>query len=88
MVIFQRKSILTRESGAFDVVIEGVRICSIDNVLDSFLVLLLAIYCFNLAYPKELTKTFLYVQKMLLKIEDEQSNDKKLLSLLAQLNSM
>jgi len=48
--------------------------------------MMMAIYTFNLAYPKELHKTLLLLQKVFLCLDDECSSDKKILNVMSLIN--
>jgi len=53
------RDILSREPDSFKVTLENIIVCRCNDLLNAMLGLVMAIYVFNLAYPKNFEKTFL-----------------------------
>ncbi|XP_071086230.1 sterile alpha motif domain-containing protein 3-like [Haliotis cracherodii] len=77
--------ISTTSSGAFQVHLEGHLVFVGDTFMQAVAGLMAAIYTFNLAYPKECEKTFLFIQKIVLRLADDEQVDKRIVSVLAQI---
>ena len=74
------------DTDTFSVFAEEVEIFKCDSFFEAFSGLLACIYVLNLAYPKELEKSFLFVQNVLLGLKDECTIDKRLVNVLSRIN--
>uniref|UniRef100_A0A673I231 Uncharacterized protein n=1 Tax=Sinocyclocheilus rhinocerous TaxID=307959 RepID=A0A673I231_9TELE len=59
----------------------GIVLRDISRMADAFLLMFSLIYALHLDYPKELTHTFKFIQKVLLGLEDSKPLGPRLLSL-------
>lgn len=85
-----KDKILTMNEEAFGVKVDGCTIFECDNFFQAFCGCIASIYVFNLAYPKELTKYFTFVQNILIGLKDGEGKinlDKRILNVLAALNT-
>lgn len=58
------------------VVIEGVKVLSVDSVILAFILLFWLIYALDLSYPDNLKYTFEFVQKILMSLDGHKVNTK------------
>lgn len=72
----------------FTIVAEGETICTVKNVLDAYSILFAVHYVFNLAYPKKVKNTFMFLQKVVLNITDNTSKSTKMIRVLYEVNSL
>lgn len=81
------KKILTMDDDMFSLVLEGDVLLKTGSFLSVFNLMMAAVYTLNLAYPKSLEKTLLFIQTIVLGLKDtsEQILNKKLLSVLTEL---
>ncbi|CAG2253601.1 unnamed protein product [Mytilus edulis] len=86
IIICQENDVLSRENDAFKVTVENVIVSRSCDMISAVLGLIMAIYTFNLAYPKHIQKTLLFCQRVLLSLDDEVAIDKKILNVTSLLN--
>ena len=58
------------EDEQYAVVIEGLRVCTCGDVVAAFGAMVASYYVFNLAYPKDLTNTLMFYQRVFLGLTD------------------
>ena len=58
------------EENEFEIVVEGQVIDKTEDFISAMALLIVCHYVFNLAYPENLTGTFTFFQKFILKISD------------------
>lgn len=71
VAICYEKDILGIGKDKFKFAVEGVIVFKCSNFLKAIVGMMMANYTFNLAYPKELHKTLLLLQKVFLCLDDE-----------------
>ena len=64
----------------FTLQVDGNTVMECDSFLERFMALIGAIYCYNLVYPKQIKKTMVFIENMILGIKDEQGIDRKIIS--------
>lgn len=79
-------NLLEVEEGAYSLIIEGEMVSEADTFIDIFLALIASIYTFNLAYPKVWEKSLLFIQNIIMNLKDGEDIDRRLISVLADLN--
>uniref|UniRef100_A0A671L0X2 Uncharacterized protein n=1 Tax=Sinocyclocheilus anshuiensis TaxID=1608454 RepID=A0A671L0X2_9TELE len=82
MVNGDSSSAVQFDSAEIAIVLEGgIVLRDISKMGDAFLFMFSLIYALHLDYPKELTHTFKFIQKVLLGLEDSKPRGPRLLSL-------
>ncbi|XP_072016020.1 uncharacterized protein [Amphiura filiformis] len=81
-------NILKSEVTEFKVVAEGQVVCCVPDFIGAVKRLMAVHYVFNLQYDKKVTSTLTFIQKVLLNMQDDNKNPKKVVSLLYKVNSM
>lgn len=77
----------TEDDCQFEVFVDGMSICeNLETVFDAFIVLMAVYYIFNISYPKDLSKTLTFVQKVFLNMQDGAKPPAQVLKVLKQLN--
>ena len=66
----------------YKVIAEGVEICCTSSLLGSFNVMGACFYISNIAYPKAITATLMFIQISLLSIQDSMKKNTKVIKLL------
>ncbi|KAL5014749.1 hypothetical protein ScPMuIL_009019 [Solemya velum] len=87
--IYVKQKVLTMESDAFVVDVDGLKLCACDNFFEAFSALIASIYIFNLAYPKELTKSLTFIQNVIIGLKDSEVHinlDRKILNVVSLIN--
>jgi ABC-type uncharacterized transport system permease subunit len=74
------------DTGAFALKIDGISIFVWSSFIDLFIGFIGTIYCFNLAYPKALSKTLTFFQNVFLNLNDGGKMDKTIVSVVTELN--
>ena len=65
--------VLNGDEEQYEVIVEGLVVCLSGNVVVAFALMLASYYVFNLAYPKDLTNTLMFYQRVFLGLTDTQS---------------
>lgn len=78
--------LLTMDTGAFVLKIDGISIFACSSFIDLFIGFIGTIYCFNLAYPKALSKPLTFFQNVFLNLNDGGKMDKTIVSVVTELN--
>lgn len=86
IALLVKDKLLTMDIQAFELQIDQKTIFKCDTFIELFTGFLAAVYCFNLAYPKEMTKTLTFFQNVFLNLNDEGRLDKKIVSVVTELN--
>ncbi|XP_071173906.1 sterile alpha motif domain-containing protein 3-like isoform X2 [Mytilus edulis] len=88
MAIKVHTHIMTMDTDAFSVFAEDTEVFKCDSFFEAYSGLLACIYVLNLAYPKDLEKSFLFVQNILLGLKDNEANtiDKRIVNVLSMVN--
>ncbi|KAL5010832.1 hypothetical protein ScPMuIL_013137 [Solemya velum] len=87
--IYVKQKVLTMESDAFVVNVDGLKLCACDNFFEAFSALIASIYIFNLAYPKELTKSLTFIQNVIIGLKDSEGHinfDRKIRNVVSLIN--
>ncbi|XP_048750341.2 uncharacterized protein LOC125662203 [Ostrea edulis] len=85
-----KKNIMTMDTESFIVYAEGTEVFKCDSFFEAYTGLLACIYVMNLAYPKGLEKTLLFVQNILIGLKDnaeKNSIDKRIVNVLSLINA-
>lgn len=85
-----KKNIMTMDTESFIVYAEGTEVFKCDSFFEAYTGLLACIYVMNLAYPKGLEKTLLFVQNILIGLKDnaeKNSIDKRIVNVLLLINA-
>ena len=69
-----------------EVMSEGLLICTTPRVKDAIGILMACYYVFNMVYPKELSKTLLFIQRVILNLHDSSKVPHKILAVVKRLN--
>ena len=86
VLLVVKNNILTIDTDAFQFKVDGTLVFSCDTFVELFTGFISAIYSFNLVYPKPIEKTLLFVQNVLLGLNDGGKIDKKIVSVITELN--
>ena len=86
VLLIVKDNILTTNTNAFELKVDGILIFSCDTFIELFTGFISAIYSFNLVYPKPIEKTLLFIQNVLLGLNDGGKIDKKIVSVITELN--
>lgn len=89
--ILIKDKLLSMGDEEFCVYVEGVKVKDCDNFFQYYVILVAAIYVFNLVYPKTWMKSLTFVQNVLIGLKDQQGQgtlDRRILSVLTALNSL
>ena len=70
----------------FNVMAEGLLVCTTTDVLTAFHCLLATHYTFNLVYLKKVEASYIFIQKILMNIKDSSPTPKKVIKLLYEVN--
>ena len=73
-------------NGKFNLYTENILLASCDCLVNAFLCLLATFYVFNIAFPKDMTSSLTFFQKVLLNHSDGAKKDNKVVGLLTKLN--
>ncbi|XP_052076738.1 uncharacterized protein LOC127714725 [Mytilus californianus] len=78
--------ILSMGNDLFELKVDGDVIFRCDTFLELITGLIASIYCFNLVYPKPIEKSLLFIQNCIMSLNDGGKVDKKILSVITELN--
>ena len=78
-------NVISEENTSYNIMVERFRLTNTKDFIKAFGVLMASFYVFNLEYIKKAEGSFIFVQKLLLIINDKQKIPQKVLKLISPL---